>query len=262
MTGAIHPAAAEGFGRSAQAYERGRPDFPEAAVAFMARILELGPTSRTIDLAAGTGKLTRVLLPYGGAVMAVEPVDGMRRELLLHAGGAAIVGAVAEALPVPDGWATGVSAAHAFHWFDGDRALAEIHRVLAPAGKLVLVWNRWSADRPWTQALRRLIEAYRGDVPTHRSNRWRTAFDRTASFGPLQVRTYDYQYPTTPAAVVDRTCSISFIGALPDDERDGVGERVRQILATDPDTAGLDELRFPYRTEVWWCERRRPRREP
>jgi SAM-dependent methyltransferase len=256
VTPSIHPAAAEGFERSAQAYERGRPDFPGAAVAFVGEILRLGPNSRTLDLGAGTGKLTRLLVPFGGQVMAIEPVAGMRRELLHHAGPATIVGAVAEAIPLPDGWATGATVAQAFHWFDGDRALAEIHRVLAPAGRLALVWNRWSADRPWTRGLRELVESYRGQVPTHRSNRWQAAFDRTAAFTPLALRTFDYDHVTTAAAIVDRTCSISFIGALSDADRQTVGHRVREILAADPDTAGRAELRFPYRTEVWWCERR------
>src|SRR2546430_9032285 len=76
----IHPSAA-GFDRSAPDYERGRPTYPAEAVAWLAAALRIAPGTTVVDLAAGTGKLTRLLVPTGATVVAVEPVPGMREQL-------------------------------------------------------------------------------------------------------------------------------------------------------------------------------------
>jgi hypothetical protein len=101
-----------------------------------------------------------------------------------------------------------------------------------------------------------LIEPFRGDTPGHRAMRWREAFERTDAFTPLVRTSFGFGHRTTPDGVVDRTLSISFIAALPDDERAAVAERMRGLLASDPDTAGRAEIVFPYRTDVWTCNRR------
>ena len=77
----IHPTASAGFSRAADAYERGRPDYPQAAVDWLARELDLRPGVTVVDLAAGTGKLTEVIAATGARVTAVEPLAGMRHEL-------------------------------------------------------------------------------------------------------------------------------------------------------------------------------------
>ena len=142
-------AAYKGLARSVAAYERGRPGYPRAAVDFLAR-LRLGPGRTVVDLAAGTGKLTRLLLATGAEVVAVEPVAEMRAAL---PAGARTVDGTAEAMPLTTASADAVAVAQAFHWFDGDAALAEIHRVLRPGGALALVWNRRRMDEPLNQAI-------------------------------------------------------------------------------------------------------------
>jgi ubiquinone/menaquinone biosynthesis C-methylase UbiE len=173
----LHPAASLGFARSAAAYERGRPDYPRAAIEFLAARLGLGPGTRVVDLAAGTGKLTRSLLATDSEVVAVEPVAEMRAAL---PGEARALEGTAEAIPLPAGSAEAVAVGQAFHWFDGDAALAEIHRVLRPGGALALVWNRQRMDDRLNQAIEELIAPHRGDAATHRSEAWRAAFERTA----------------------------------------------------------------------------------
>jgi SAM-dependent methyltransferase len=133
----LPPAASMGFARAAAAYERGRPGYPSAAVDFLAARLRLGPGRRVVDLAAGTGTLARSLPATGAEVIAVEPVAEMRAALPARA---RAVDGTAEAS------ADAVAVAQAFHWFDGDAALAEIHRVLRPGGALALVWNRRRTD--------------------------------------------------------------------------------------------------------------------
>jgi len=110
-----------------------------------------------VDLAAGTGKLTRPLLATGAEVVAVEPVAEMRA--VLPAGARAVDG-TAEEMPLNTGSVDAVAVAQAFHWFDGDAALAEIHRVLRPDCSLALVWNRRQMDDPVNQAIEELIAPY------------------------------------------------------------------------------------------------------
>jgi 16S rRNA A1518/A1519 N6-dimethyltransferase RsmA/KsgA/DIM1 with predicted DNA glycosylase/AP lyase activity len=76
----LDPRAAA-FGGAAECYERGRPGYPLAAIARLVEELAVSRASVVLDLAAGTGKLTRALLPHAGQVIAVEPVADMRREL-------------------------------------------------------------------------------------------------------------------------------------------------------------------------------------
>ena len=137
----IHEAAAVGFARGADAYERGRPEYPADAL----EPLRLSPDLTVLDLAAGTGKLTRPLAASGARVIAVEPVAEMRAAL---PSSVETLDGTAESIPLGDGSVDLVTVGQAFHWFDGDAALAEIHRVLRPGGRLALVWNRRVEDAP------------------------------------------------------------------------------------------------------------------
>jgi SAM-dependent methyltransferase len=232
----VHRAAAEGFARSADAYERGRPGYPDAAIRFL--VERLPPAARVLDLAAGTGKLTRPLLAAGVEVIAVEPVDEMRALLP----GVALDG-TAEAIPLEDGAVDGVTVGQAFHWFDGDAALAEIARVLRPRGLLALVWNRRVEDDPVNQAIDAIVDPHRGEVPTHRGDAWRAAFDRTPLFGPLEERVFENSQELDAGGLEARVGSISFIASLEPAERATVLERARAI-------AGAGAVTIPYRTEV------------
>jgi SAM-dependent methyltransferase len=232
----VHRAAAQGFARSADAYERGRPGYPDAAIRFL--VERLPPAARVLDLAAGTGKLTRPLLAAGVEVIAVEPVDEMRALLP----GVALDG-TAEAIPLEDGAVDGVTVGQAFHWFDGDAALAEIARVLRPRGLLALVWNRRVEDDPVNQAIDAIVDPHRGEVPTHRGDAWRAAFDRTPLFGPLEERVFENSQELDAGGLEARVGSISFIASLEPGERATVLERARAI-------AGAGAVTIPYRTEV------------
>jgi ubiquinone/menaquinone biosynthesis C-methylase UbiE len=132
----VHEAAARGFARSADAYDRARPDYPAPAIAWLRERLDLHPGRTVVDLAAGTGKLTRPLAATGATVVAIEPVAEMRARIGPAAERA--LDGTAEAMPLPDGSADAVTVGQAFHWFDGPAALAEIHRVLRPAARLVI----------------------------------------------------------------------------------------------------------------------------
>jgi SAM-dependent methyltransferase len=240
----IHPAAAQGFARSAEAYERSRPEYPGEAVAWIAARLAQGGT--VLDLAAGTGKLTRPLLAAGLEVIAVEPVAEMRAAL---PGRAWVVRGTAEAIPVSDGAVDAVTVGQAFHWFAGDAALAEIHRVLRPGGLLALIWNRRVEEDPVNRRISALLAPHRTGVPTHSSDAWRRAFDGTELFGPLAERVFANSQVLDADGIADRLGSISIVAALPDEERAGVLAQARALAADGTVTV-------PYRCEVQVCRRR------
>ncbi len=246
----IHPSAAIGFERSADAYERGRPDFPKEAVVLLRDTLDLRPERTLLELGPGTGKLTRLLAPSGVAIIGIEPVGGMREALTEAMPGIDVRDAVAEDLPLEPGDADAAVAAQAFHWFDGGRALDELARVLPSTAPLALVWNVRDESEPWVRALTDLIEPYRGDTPSHRSMRWLDAFDGTNRWDHPRRVAFPYRHVTTREGVVDRVLSISFIAALPQEERDRVADGVRALLPLS------DEVVFPYRTDVWLSRRR------
>jgi SAM-dependent methyltransferase len=234
----IHRAAAEGFSRSAEAYERGRPRYPAEALALLFARLRAG--AAVLDLAAGTGALTRPLLEAGLEVVAVEPVAEMRAALPRSV--RALEG-TAEAIPLAAGSVDAVVVGQAFHWFDGDAALAEIHRVLRPEGLLALFWNRRVDEDPVNRAIDRLVDPHRAGTPTHRHDAWRAAFERTSLFVPVSEHELPNEQRLDADGMAARVGSISFIAALDEPERLRVLEQARAI-------AGEGTITVHYRTEV------------
>ena len=256
MTSELHETAALGFSSAAASYDEGRPTYPPAAVARLARELHLQRDRVVLDLAAGTGKLTALLVGTGATVVAVEPIAEMRAVLERALPDVRAVPGTAEAIPLDAGFVDAVTVGQAFHWFQGDGALAEIHRVLRPDGGLGLLWNDRDTSAGWVVRLTEIMEPHRDDVPTYRSVAWRDAFERTRLFGPLAHAETTHVHRLTPEGVVARVASVSYVATLPEPERERVLAEVRDLLATDPETRGRAEVELPYRTDVYWAKRR------
>ena len=120
--------------------------------------------------------------------------------------------------------------------------------MLRPGGALALVWNRRPLDDPVHAAIERIIAPHRGDAPAHRSGGWRTAFDATTLFGPLEERTFEHARPHDADALADRVGSTSFVAALDAGPRAEVLAAVRALAADGP-------IEVPYVCEVFVCDR-------
>jgi ubiquinone/menaquinone biosynthesis C-methylase UbiE len=253
----VDPRAATGFSAAGDAYELGRPSYPRAAVALLVRELELSPASTVLDLAAGTGKLTREVRPLVGRVIAVDSSEGM---LGILRDGLPDVDArvgTAEAIPLPDGTVDAVVIGEAFQWFGTEEVCCEIARVLRPGGGLALLWNRArpaDSERPWQPALEALSTPYReaaGPFPAE-GEQWKLALRRTGLFAPLAQAEVDHTHETGPEGLVALVGSWSWIANLPDDERTPLLAKVRDLVAGQP------RLSLRYRTEVYWTRRVSP----
>jgi SAM-dependent methyltransferase len=247
----LHPAT-HGFDAAGERYERGRPEYPPQAVDWLVEQLGLGgrPGARVLDIGAGTGKLTRPLLERGLRVVAVEPIAGMRATLERTAPGADVRAGQAEALPLEAAEVDAVVAGQAFHWFANAAALDEFARVLRPEGRLGLVWNRRDLDQPLQAEISRLLAPYRAGAPAHAGDSWRAAFTPAAPFEQHAEHRIAHVQALDADGLADRVMSISFIAALPGDERRAVEARVRELAAGGP-----VELR--YVTELGIYARRR-----
>jgi SAM-dependent methyltransferase len=249
----VHEVAATGFGSEADAYERARPSYPPDAIAWLVAALRIQPGRVVCDVAAGTGKLTRLLEPTGATLFAVEPVEGMRA----HLDGAPAVAATAEALPFRAAALDAITVAQAFHWFDAHAALGEFHRVLRPGGRLGLVWNARDRSEPWVDAVWSIMDRVEKRAPWRQHDEWReAAFVDTPWFTPLVEATFRHRQRLTPAAVVERVQSVSHVAVLPRDRQREVLDEVRAVLAGYAETAGKSEVALPYRVDAYWCERR------
>lgn len=238
---------ARSHARVAAVYERARVEHSCAALDLVIRETQLGNAAAVVDLAAGTGKLTRLLAKRFPNVVAIEPEDAMRAYIM----GDARAGS-AEAMPLGDASVDAVFVADAFHWFDAPAALAEIARVLRPGGWLVLVWNRWwQTDPPLPADAVALL-----DAPFRRFGRardraagpdWRDAFPH-AAFEPRHEATVEEETSLAVDALVDLFLTTSSLAALPNAERAELAAVLRRLPH--------GEYRLPMRHELYWMRRR------
>jgi SAM-dependent methyltransferase len=232
-------------------YERGRPGWPPDVVALPG----LPPTATVLDLGAGTGKLTRLLVPMFGRVVAVEPARAMRRLLETLCPEAEALSGTAQEIPLADASVDAVFAAQAFHWFDDERAVAEIRRVLRPRGALVLMWNLTAGPwEPSTAAVEGLLKG-RGPKPSevsydpldlggprYASGEWPLP---EPTFEPLREKRLPNPQTLDRDGLVAFFASMGWFADLPDDERLPLVDEVRSLLAAA-------EYRRLWETQVHW----------
>lgn len=233
----------------AERYERVRPEYPDGAIAYLVEVFGIDESSELLDLAAGTGKLTRALLRTGAHVTAVEPLEGMREVLVHELPDVAVLAGTAEEIPLPDASVDVVLVGQAFHWFDPAEAPEEIVRVLRPGGGLVAIWNVRDESAGWTDQVRDLLDRHKGDTPRHSDDRWRIGIDSSGLFAPIELRLFAHAQELPREEAVETYASRSYVAAMPEGERAALLREVAAILPDEP------TVTIPYTTQVYWTRR-------
>jgi SAM-dependent methyltransferase len=225
---------ATSFGEVADEYARHRPGYPDEAVAWALATLTDG--ARVLDLAAGTGKLTEAVLRCGvpvSRVVAVEPDGDMRAELSRLLPAVRVLPGSAERIPAGVGTVDAVLVGQAFHWFDPDRALPEIARVLRPGGVLAALDSVEDDSVPWVVELNNANLAARpdwgrrpgfADVPEH------------AAFGERRQRVFGWRWPRTIDSLIQTVSTHSWVLVSEPEERDTALGAIRRFLEQHPAT--------------------------
>jgi SAM-dependent methyltransferase len=227
----LHPLAVN-FAAVADAYERGRPEYPPVAIGALAAALALAPDARVLDLAAGTGKLTRALLAAGLDVVAVEPQGPLRETLIASVGAERVLSGLAEDIPLSSASVDAVTVADAFHWFNHATALAEIHRVLRPGGGLAVLVTvpDWSGAT-WAQELGQLMATLRPEHPQFEGPPWQQSVRDSGAWSEPREIGVTASRPTDPQRLRDHIESFSWIAAMGTDERTATMAKVETIIA-------------------------------
>lgn len=224
------------FGAEAAAYERGRPSYPPEAIDWL---LPDG-VREVLDLGAGTGKLTTRLVERGLNVIAVDPIPEMLELLTSSLPETPALLGTAEEIPLPDDSVDAVLVAQAWHWFDEERAVKEIARVLRPGGRLGLVWNNCDERLGWVKDL--------GKVIGHEVDPFSQMVESPPPFADSERHLVEWTNYLTPQALIDLVASRSYCITSPEQVRIRTLDRVRELLATHPALANASGLALPYVT--------------
>ena len=200
---------------TASAYARARPGFPWAALDWIVATVPLPGGSPVVELGAGTGLLTRLLAARGLRIMAVEPSDAMRAQLVRTVPQVAVVEGTAEQIPLPADSAAAVVAANAFHWFEPTRTLPEVHRVLRPGGALVLIWSLRDPSDPLQAALEGLARRLgRQAAAAYPGRHAVEALEASELFTNQAGRSFPYRHRLAEGRIRDLVASWSYVSAL------------------------------------------------
>lgn len=233
------PARALSFGAVADAYDRARPSYPVQAAAW----LVASDFAHVLELGAGTGRLTEQLHALGHRVVATDPLEAMLRHLVTRLPRTRALLSTAEQIPLRARCVDSVVCAQSFHWFDLERALPEIARVLRPGGRLGMVWNVRDDRIPWVRRLGTLIGTpEQQHDPTH-------VLLSSHLFGFVESTTYRFWQKLDRAGLRDLVTSRSNIAVLSEAERHRVLGEVDALY--EEYGRGADGMLMPYVTHCY-----------
>lgn len=244
--GTPQPVPGLSFGGVADAYDRARPTYPPEAATWLTGL----DHAHVLELGAGTGKLTEELVRQGHKVIATDPLDAMLRHLVRHLPRTPTAVAAAERIPLGARSVDVVIGAQCFHWWDVDRALSEVARVLRPGGHVALAWNLRDERIPWVRRLGRLIGTQEQQTdPTH-------ALLSSHLFGFVETATFRFWQPLDRSRLRDLVLSRSNIATQGQPERDRVLRQVDEMY--DDYGRGADGMLLPYVTHCYRAVVRAP----
>ena len=231
------------FGAAAAAYAEHRPDYAEAAVRWALEPVRDRAGVRVADIGAGTGKLTATLVRLGADVTAVEPDRQMLAELRRAMPAVRSVPGSAEEIPLPDASVDAALAGQAMHWFDLDRAMPEIARVLTPGGVFAGLWNVDDDRVGWVAALAEIskrkssITLIRWRNGTGRSRRERLLAAGSGLFHAAEEGEFGHGQARTADSLVATIATHSHLLVMGEAERAGLLAQVRDFLRAQPETS-------------------------
>jgi SAM-dependent methyltransferase len=232
---------ARSFGGVADDFDRARPSYPARAVRWL-----VGPGGLdVVDLGAGTGKLTAVLLDEGHRVVAIEPLEPLRAKLTAALPTVQALQGHAEQIPLPDCCADAVLVGQAFHWFDIEPALEEIARVLRPGGTLGLLWNFRDRSQAWMRDLAAL--ASQDGLPED----WTREFEMLASIAAVERRDFELVHRVDRDTLVALVSTWSIVASLAEPEREQMLGQVRRLWDRHPDLGRASHASLIYCTESY-----------
>jgi len=264
----------EGFNLQTDVYERSRPSYPQQVIDFIQSEFKLAPGTRCLDLAAGTGKFTRLLLPFQFDLIAVEPIDGMREKFQNMLPNVKIIKGTADNIPLESNTFDVVFTAQAFHWFSNEKALKEIHRILKPNGIFGLIWNLEDGNKYWVSKLRELYEQFEEEAPQYRHGTWKNVFleSKLASelFNlPLKEVHFNFNLSCNPERIWERVLSKSYIATMKTQQQQELKIKVIKCLFDNVKEFQLDGINsenlfqqkelvidYPYTTHFFWCRKK------
>jgi SAM-dependent methyltransferase len=162
--------------------------------------------------------------------------------------GVEVLDGTAEAIPLPDDSVDALTVAQAFHWFEHEKALHEIARVLRPGGGLAFLWNRRDESVPWVRRMSEVVHWHDRPIANYDKVGWPAVVASTARFTPVQQRTFTFEHELDRAGLADRVRSISYIAAMGEAEREENVGKVLELVTDKPERFPL-----PYSTIVFWC---------
>jgi SAM-dependent methyltransferase len=212
-----------------------------------------------VDLAAGTGLLSRVLARKVDRVVAIELDERMAAVLRARSADVHVIRGVAEALPLADASVDAVLVSSAWHWFDTERAVPELGRVLRDGGRLGVIWNGANPEVEWIRELRHRRSPQTDAAQTDAAQRNRprsrsqTPLPETGVFGNASRTRFDSTRTMAADDLVDMLATYSAVITATEDDRAAELARVRTVLGRL--FPGAAEIHIPMTAWCWHADR-------
>ena len=259
---------AASFGGAASHYERYRPGPPVQAVDWVLP----APVRTVVDLGAGTGALTRLLIGRADEVLAVEPDDRMRAVLAEAVPGARAVAGRGESIPLPDASVDAVLASSSWHWMDTVPTLMEVGRILVPGGTLAAMWSGPDPDTGLIAQAQALLSGD-GDgagvagIDDESQAELSTALgDRNALVQELEIpqgvpfdqpeqTVFTWDVALNAEELIGLLGTMSWVILMEDAARERLFDTARRVLRDALGVSGDVTVDIGYRAEVWKARR-------
>ncbi len=246
---------AKSFDICSEIYESSRPGYPDAVVNFLKEKLGFNASSKLLELAAGTGKFTDLLVQHNLHPTVTEWLPNMLNILKAKHPKLSSAIAKAENIPFKENLFDGVLTAQAFHWFASHATLSDIARVLKRNGYLAIMFQERDNQAAWVYEYHKIIFSYPyEEIVRFELGAWKKAFENQHFFSTLEHQQFTYSQHFFKENLVQRALGMSFIAALPEIKKQEVTQRIQNLCATHPQIKDHDIIGFPYITHVYWAK--------